>query len=233
MSEDITIWPIKPYRMIIAGKTECGKTFFLKRLLKETYHIDPFDKIFIFAPPLSLEQPSYQEIEEMYGSKNVFKYPGIPTPEDSDAIFDAIKSDRDENIKKKLPFSVLFIVDDLMDKVGKGKFVENVMTAGSHHLDISIVFLQQKHFLDGAGRTSRLNCSYLVCYQLPQDKDSFKRIARQIEPDNCQKLTNKFIEITKKEYNPMIIDFRAQSKNWPKQFHYRNGWWDKGIKFDF
>ena len=228
MSKGITIWPVKPYKMIIAGPSNCGKTRFLLNTLIDTYAKDKFSQIFIFAPAMSINQTDYKSLEDKYGDA-IVKHEGLPTEDEASEIFTAIQEERDASDK----YNALFIVDDLMGSVNKGKFLQNVMTAASHHLGISIIFLQQKHFVEGSGRTARLNCDYFVAFQLHSDKASFGRIAKSIEPEHWKELMAKFEKITSKPYCPLIIDFKSMYQNWPSQYHYRDGWWDKGIKFDW
>jgi hypothetical protein len=224
------IYPVRPYRMTLAGASRSGKTFFVTKLLKDTYNFDRFDKIFIFAPQASLEQKSYRDIEELYGEENVIKFPGMPDDQISVEIFDAIKGDRTAAMEDGRPLYVLCIVDDLMDKMKKGGFVEKICTAESHHLDVSLIFMQQVYFL-GTGRTARLNTEYLIAYQLDADKGSFKNLAKQFEPDHSKELYEKFVEVTSKPHTPFIVDIRAQQLKWPPQYRYRAGWWDNGIFF--
>jgi predicted AAA+ superfamily ATPase len=221
----ITIWPVKPYRMILAGPSGCGKTRFLLNTLKDTYSKDKFDNILIFAPEMSINQEDYQTLEEIYGEDKITRLLGLPNNDQAAELFQLLEKSKEE---KK---TTLIIIDDLASKASSNKFIANITTAATHHLGVSMAFLQQTHFLDGSGRTARLNADYVVVYPMHADKESFARIARQIDPVQWQDMYEEFMEIAKTPFKPMIIDFHAMKFGWPKKYYFRSGWWKYGIEF--
>jgi len=76
--------------------------------------------------------------------------------------------------------STLVIIDDLMQET-------NMFTKGSHHRNISVVFLAQNFFPKNKfARTMSLNVHYMVLFKNPRDVSQFANFARQIYPKTSQ-----------------------------------------------
>ena len=73
----------------------------------------------------------------------------------------------------------LLIVDDMM--VESGDEMLKLFTKGSHHRNMSIVYIVQNLFDKGKHhRTISLNTHYLVCFKNPRDSTQIQTLARQI-----------------------------------------------------
>jgi len=67
---------------------------------------------------------------------------------------------------------VLLIVDDLMQETDQS--VANLFTKGSHHRDVSIMFLAQNLFSKNKfARTMSLNAHYMVLFKNTRDASHF------------------------------------------------------------
>ena len=75
---------------------------------------------------------------------------GIPTALEQDSYFDVNKRN-------------LIVFDDQMIDAGKDKRIVNLFTRGSHHRNLSIIYIVQNLFHQGKGsRRISLNSYYLV-----------------------------------------------------------------------
>lgn len=76
----------------------------------------------------------------------------------------------------------LVILDDLMREADKN--VVDLFTKGSHHFNISVMFVTQNIFNQGIGkRDISLNAHYIVCFKNPRDRQQILTLARQVYPE--------------------------------------------------
>ena len=122
---------VHPFNCIISGPTMCGKTFFLKEILK-------FRDILITPVPTKIYfcykswQKTYDDFKELIPNTVFIK--GL-------IDFD------DLNINHKN----MIIFDDLMKECIESESVMNIFTVGSHHKNTSTFFLSQNIFAQGKG----------------------------------------------------------------------------------
>ena len=91
---------------------------------------------------------------------------GIPTALEQDSYFDVNKRN-------------LIVFDDQMIDASKDKRIVNLFTRGSHHRNLSVIYIVQNLFHQGKGsRSISLNSHYLVLIQ-----ESTRQIANF---DSCQ-----------------------------------------------
>jgi len=109
-----------PFTAIVAGPTSCGKTRFVFRLIDNAAcMIEPSPNKIVYC------YGEYQQLFCQYSHVNFHQ--GLPNMEDFDG---------------KNP--VLLVIDDLMQETNET--VANLFTKGSHHRNISVVFLAQNLF---------------------------------------------------------------------------------------
>ena len=95
---------------------------------------------------------------------------GIPTALEQDSYFEVNKRN-------------LFVFDDQMIDAGKDKRIVNLFTRGSHHRNLSVIYIVQNLFHQGKGsRSISLNSHYLVLFKNPRDKLQILTLAKQIYP---------------------------------------------------
>ena len=83
---------------------------------------------------------------------------GIPTALEQDSYFDVNKRN-------------LVVFDDQMIYARKDKRIVNLFTCGSHHRNLSLIYIVQELFQRGKGsRSISLNSHYLVLFKNPRDK---------------------------------------------------------------
>ena len=75
----------------------------------------------------------------------------------------------------------ILILDDLMEQVVKDPKIVSVFTEGSHHKNISVLFLKQNMYQKGAHtRTMSMNTQYMVLFKNPRDQTQIRTLAMQI-----------------------------------------------------
>ena len=77
----------------------------------------------------------------------------------------------------------LMVFDDQMIDASKDKRIVNLFTRGSHHRNLSVIYIVQNLFHQGKGsRSISLNSHYLVLFKNPRDKLQILTLAKQMYP---------------------------------------------------
>ena len=91
----------------------------------------------------------------------------------------------------------LIIFDDLMTEAKCELRIADLFTKGSHHRNISIVYLTQNVFPQGkACRDIALNTQYLVLFNNPIDRQQVAALARRIYSSTSAMFMKRFEEAT-------------------------------------
>ncbi len=171
---------------MLAGPSGAGKTTLLEKILinRETI-LDKQPQHIVFC---------YKNSQEGYAVFNLLNVPvefikGIP----DDLTFDP-------------KLNNILIIDDLMSDCKDNQNVANFFTRRSHHENISVIFLSQNIFMKGScARDISLNCSYLILFDNPRDR-------QQID------LTKGFMEIfedavtIKNGFKYILYDFKPSTE---------------------
>ena len=181
---------------MICGPTSCGKTIFIKNFLK---YLDAmsnvrFDRIIVYY---SEWQSTYKNLGD-----NIEFHEGLP--KNSDYIDD--------------PRPKLLIIDDLMrESSGGSGVITNLFTKGSHHNNLSVIFITQNLFHQGQREIS-LNSNYIVIFKNPRDKSQIQYLARQICPENPQFLREAYLHATRDAHSYLLLDLRQDT---PDNYRFR------------
>lgn len=180
--------------MICAGPSGCGKSYFVKRLIENVSELidTPIGEVLWYY---SLWQSMYDTIPSV-----VFKH-GVPRLEDftNDGVARVI------------------IIDDLMNQVNGS--VVDLFTKGSHHNNLSIVYITQNLFCRGKGqRDISLNAHYIICFRNPRDPAQFNHLSRQVCPHNTKFLQEAYTDATGVPHGYLLLDFK---QNTPETCRYR------------
>lgn len=101
----------------------------------------------------------------------------------------------------------LIIIDDLMNEASTDTRLLNLFTKGSHHLNISVIFIVQNVFHQGKNmRNISLNCHYLLLMKNPRDKAQIYALARQLYPIAISKFVAAYENATKHPYSYIKVD---------------------------
>jgi len=107
---------------------------------------------------------------------------------------------------------VLLVIDDLMDATDGS--VANLFTKGSHHRNVSVVFLVQNLFHKNKHvRTISLNSQYMVLFKNPRDASQFASLARQMYPNRSAFAVEAYKDATQQPYSYLFATFdRSRTK---------------------
>lgn len=176
-----------PWTSLICGPTGCGKTFFVKRFLRYLGEMSdtPFARILFFFGEW---QPTYAEL-----GKNIEFHEGIPRLNDF----------ADD------PRPKLVIIDDLMSSASNNSVID-LFTKGSHHRNISVIFLTQNLFYKGQ-RDLSLNSHYIVIFKNPRDRAQIQALARQLYPEDTRFLQEAYFNSTSEPHGYILLDLKQST----------------------
>jgi len=176
---------VHPCTAIIVGPTSCGKTRFVFRLIDNAERmIDPPPRKIVYC------YGEYQELFRAY--PRVVFHQGLPDLNDFDG---------------SVP--VLLVIDDLMQETNET--VANLFTKGSHHRNVSVMFLAQNLFPKNKfARTMSLNAHYMVLFKNPRDASQFANLARQMYPKSSQFAVEAYKDATREPYSYLLVDLRPE-----------------------
>jgi len=173
---------LHPFTCIVSGPTGCGKSSFVLRLA---------DNVDTMIKPIPVKIiyyfTEYQSIFDRY--PHIDFRQGVP------------KLDEIRN--------ALVILDDMMLEADQR--ILNIFTRGSHHREISIVFMVQNFFNNNRHmRTISLNAQYIVLFKNPRDNSQFAHLARQLYPYNYRYAMDAYINATKEAFGYLVVDLRNE-----------------------
>ena len=176
-----------PCTIQVSGPTGCGKTRFVRRILEDGL-IQPSPERIVWV--YSEWQPEYDTVKLLFPSTEFVR--GY-----SDDLYDSF----DPSIRN------LLVIDDQMSEASDAKSLVRLFTKGSHHRNLSILYLVQNMFDQGkSSRTVSLNSHYNVVFRNLRDQSQFRTMASQMMPTNTAWLMDAFTDATSEPYGYMVID---------------------------
>ena len=171
-----------PASIIIAGPSRSGKTSFLRRILEEkTIYPFPTRILFVYGE----WQSDYDRLQQNVGNIEFVKGPM------NEELYDSFNSSQPN----------MLVLDDQMTEAGKTNQLEKYFVQGSHHRNLSVVFIVQNIFEKGkAMRTTTLNANYLVLYKTPRDRGQIAILGRQMYPTKWKSFLSAFEQATQNPY---------------------------------
>jgi hypothetical protein len=165
-----------PFTCIVAGCTQSGKTVWVKSLLENAQKtISPAPQRIIWC---------YGQWQQSYFDM-LKTVPGIEFNE-------GIPDDIDNTDYLDVSQRNLIVLDDLMAQSGKDKRISDLFTKGSHHRNLSIIYIVQNIFHQGKEmRNISLNAHYIMLFKSPRDKQQISMLARQVDPGRVQEFMRK------------------------------------------
>ena len=187
-----------PFTCMVAGMTGSGKTVWVQLLLTQAYRM-------INLPPekivwcYSQWQPAYMEM--LVTIPNIEFVKGNSSALGRDAYFSVNKRN-------------LIVFDDQMIDAGKDQRVVNLFTRGSHHRNLSVIYIVQNVFHQGKGsRSIRLNSHYLVLFKNPRDKLQVLTLAKQMYPGRTDFFLKQYEEAVRRPYGYLLIDLKTTTQD--------------------
>lgn len=178
-----------PTNLILSGITGAGKTFWIKRLLSEPsmFKIPPKRIIFCY----SIWQDAYKNMPGVEFRK------GLDIPKDLGGS------------------STILVLDDLMTDVMKSKPAEDLFTKGSHHLNLTVIFIVQNLYIPGVGgNTIRLNTHYNILMTNKTDLEKIERLGRKTGLGKTLLLAYKdACDSQDRRYGYLVVDMSPHNSN--------------------
>ena len=194
---------IPPSSIIIAGPSKSGKTVFIRRLICENMLTPKPSRIVLI---FSEWQQEYERLKAFTPRLEFFKG---PISEELYEGFNPIQNN-------------LLVLDDQMSAAvnGKSSEIEKYFVQGSHHKNLSIIFVMQNIFEKSKGlRTSNLNANYLVLYKNPRDKGQMGVLGRQMYPRNWRAFVGAIEKATEAPHSYILVDI---SQKTPDEYRLRS-----------
>lgn len=178
-----------PFCAVLAGPSGCGKSVWVKKFLK---YIDQMVDVTFTRKIVYYGEWQNGYLE--YGTDIEFRE-GLPQ-----------SSDFTGDVNPKL-----IIIDDLM-REGSNNSVADLFTKGSHHKNLSIIFLSQNLFHQGpSSRDISLNAHYMVIFKNPRDRAQIQHMARQIYPENSKFLQEAYYDATSTPHGYLLLDLKQST----------------------
>ena len=187
-----------PFTCMVAGMTGSGKTVWVQSLLKQANRmINPPPERIVWC--YSQWQPAYMEM--LVSISNIEFVKGIPPALEQDSYLDVNKRN-------------LMVFDDQMIDASKDKRIVNLFTRGSHHRNLSVIYIVQNLFHQGKGsRSISLNSHYLVLFKNPRDKLQILTLAKQMYPGKTDLFLNQYEEAVKRPFGYLLIDLKTTTED--------------------
>ena len=190
-----------PFTAIVAGPTGCGKTRWVIRFIENIRRlVDPVPTKIVYS--YAEWQPTYKDlppehVQLVEGTADIPDYSREP---------------------------MLLVIDDQMDRADKS--VTRLFTKGSHHRNISVIYIVQNLFdKNKEHRTISLNAHYLVLFKNPRDGSQIDHLAKQVYPGKAKYVRDAFNKATRDPYGYLLVDlkqttpdlFRLRGKIFPEE----------------
>ena len=176
---------LHPFTCIVSGPSGCGKSSLVKAILQlDVIKPLPDNIVWLYAE----DQPLYKSM------KNVEFIQGIP-------------DDLETRFQRR--YNNVLILDDLMTQCHSDERLTRLFSVGSHHKNLSIIFIIHNLFHYGKEmRTVSLNSHYIILFKNPRDRLQISTLARQMYPGQSQFLIEAFQDATKEAYGYLAIDLK-------------------------
>ena len=189
-----------PFSMMVTGPSGSGKTEWTRKLLLSSLVHPPLERILWY---FGQWQPLYEDLQKRNPCIEFIL--GNPDYLHNAQFIDPSKTN-------------LIIFDDLMTEAKCDQKIANLFTKGSHHRNISIVYLTQNVFPQSrACRDIALNTQYLVLFNNPIDRQQVATLARRIYPSTSITFMRKFEDATARPYGYFILDLKSCTSEQDRQ----------------
>ena len=185
-----------PATIVLAGPTQCGKTQFLVKVLREM-RFEPAPQRIVWV--YSEWQAAYDELaRDISGIQFIHGF--------SSELYETF----DRGVRN------LLILDDQMEDKAVHKRGANTVTTyftkGSHHRNLTIVYIVQNlYHNDTSMRTVSLNSHYMVLFKNPRDATQIRTLSYQMYPRSSTFLVDAYEDATSKPYGYLLLNLRPDA----------------------
>lgn len=170
-----------PTTVLIAGPTQCGKTYFLIQALRKNL-VQPVPQRIVWV--FSEWQQAYAELQRE-----------MPQIEFVKNFHAGLYESFDSRVRN------MVVLDDQMENgMAHRRSTDSIakfFTQGSHHRNLTVVYIVQNLFnQDRCMRTVSLNAHYLIVFKNPRDVTQIHTLASQMYPGNMSVLLDAFKDAT-------------------------------------
>ena len=101
-----------------------------------------------------------------------------------------------------------------MAQLGKDKRISDLFPKGSHHRNLSIIYIVQNIFHQGKEmRNISLNAHYIVLFKSPRDKQQISMLARQINPGKVQEFMRSYEDAMSRPHGYLMLDLKPTTSD--------------------
>ena len=102
-----------------------------------------------------------------------------------------------------------------MIEAAKDNRIVNLSTKGSHHRNLSVIYIAQNLFHQGKGtRSISLNSHYLVLFKNPRDKLQILTLAKQMYPGRTDFFLKQYEEAVRRPHGYLLIDLKISLRSY-------------------
>jgi len=184
--------------MLIVGPSQCGKTRFIYKCLRNLESLFPESVPKLVTWCYSARQPIYDTIEQELPF--VHFHEGLPTNDMVTNLDDSINSRQHK----------IIILDDLMSELAASPQIEKLFTIYVHHNNLTTWITLQNVFVQGkAMRNISLNCNYMCLFHAKRDGSQIRTLSRQIYPQSPMAMVEAHEDATRQRYGYLLVDISA------------------------
>jgi hypothetical protein len=179
-----------PATYLVVGASFSGKTTLTRRLIQEGM-FEPFPDHIIWC---------YGEYQALYDEMlplGIEFVEGLPAD-----LYDKLDPSKRN----------LVVIDDLMDEAKDDKTLSKLFTKGSHHKNVSVIFILQNLFPQGKHcRNISLNTQYIILFKNTRDKSQINCLGRQMFPGKVKFFHEAYNDATKDRGGYLLIDLKPDT----------------------
>ena len=191
-----------PSSFIIHGGSMCGKSHFLKLLLRNWTRLFTQDVHYIYMF-YGEYNDGLKELQKEHNSK-LKLIPGLP-------------ENLDDYIIKQQAGCLIF--DDLGHEAFASKAITNLFIKQVHHQNVCAIMTTQDIFASGKERLTILrNAHYLVLFKSPLDKSLVYYLARRILPHKASTFINIYERCTERKWGYLLVEGHPEVENQQAKF---------------
>ncbi len=106
----------------------------------------------------------------------------------------------------------IIVIDDMMTEMAKNPELSDLFTKGSHHLNISVIFIVQNIFHQGKEmRNISLNSQYIILLKSFRNMSQIKHLEYQIFGEKSKTFMEIYEDATSKPFGYLLIDIAKTS----------------------